>query len=106
MKQPVVPELKRRRKFDPAFKQEAVSSWLASGKPAGTIAEELGIQANCLYHWRKALGVPTATLPTPSSPTDLSAENAALRQELDRVRQQRDILKKHWASSRKPRTAL
>jgi transposase len=91
MKQPVVPEQKPRRKFDRVFKQEAVTSWLASGKPASVIAGELGINTNCLYNWREAFGPPKAP---EVSPADPMAEIAALRRELERVRQQRDILKK------------
>ncbi len=91
MKQPV-PELKPRRKYDRAFKQEAVQSWLASGKAAGVVASELGLDPNCLYNWRKAFG--PAEAKAQMSPADLAAENANLRLELERVRQQRDILKK------------
>ena len=86
-----VPEVKRRRSFDRVFKQEAVNNWLASGKPAEVIAEELGISANCLYNWRKALNI--QAVKAAASP-DPASELAALRLELERVRQQRDILKK------------
>ena len=96
MKQPVERELKARRIFDRAFKQEAVNGWLASGKPASAVAEELGINANQLYNWRKKFGAPTGV--TGGSPAELAAElaaeNTTLRRELERVRQQRDILKK------------
>ncbi len=37
---------------------------------------------------------------------DLAAENRTLRAELARVREQRDILKKRWASSPNRRPAL
>ena len=93
MKQPVVPVPEaKRRKFDRTFKQEAVSGWLGSGKPASVIAGELGINPNCLYNWRKALARAAAS--PAKNPADLVAENATLRLELERVRQQRDILKK------------
>ena len=91
MKQPV-PELKPRRKYDRAFKQEAVQSWLASGKSAGVIASELGLNPNCLYNWRKDFAPVQAK--GEMSSADLAVENANLRLELERVRQQRDILKK------------
>lgn len=92
MKKTVVPvsEGKARRKFDPAFKQEVVSSWQGSGKPASVVAEEFGINPNCLYNWRKA----HEGAACPQKPGELAAENAALRLELERVRLQRDILKK------------
>lgn len=91
MKQPV-PESKARRKYDRAFKEEAVQSWLASGKPASVIAGELGLNPNSLYNWRKAFGPAEAKVE--GSAVDLAAEIASLRRELERVRQQRDILKK------------
>ena len=42
-----------RRKFDQTFKREAVQNWLNSGKSAEVVGEELGINANLLYAWRK-----------------------------------------------------
>ena len=45
--------IKIRRKFDHAFKREAVQNWLASGKSAQVIANELGLLPNRLYAWRK-----------------------------------------------------
>jgi transposase len=93
MKQSVNPEPKQRRKYDRVFKEEAVRGWLASGKSAGIYGPEIGVNPNCLYNWRKALGF-NALPAAAASPADLAVENAALRRELDRVRQQRDILKK------------
>ena len=88
MKEIAVSKQKTRRKFDRNFKREAVTLWLNSGKSAREIAEELGILDRQLYDW-KAAGVGLAT-----AQGDLDAENAALRRELARVREQRDILKK------------
>ena len=39
---------KVRRKFDEAFKREAVQNWLQSGKSADVIAQELGLKCNLL----------------------------------------------------------
>jgi transposase len=88
MKEIAVSKQKTRRKFDRNFKREAVTLWLNSGKSAREIAEELGILDRQLYDW-KAAGVGPST-----AQGDLDAENAALRRELARVREQRDILKK------------
>ena len=93
MKQPVVSETKERRKYDLTFKEEAVRGWLASGKAASVYGSEIGVNPNCLYNWRKVQGLNAAVAPA-ASPADLAAENAVLRRELERVRQQRDILKK------------
>jgi len=82
-----VPMKKRRRKYDPTFKAEAVVHWQKSGKSAEEIAAELGIREKQLYAW-KANHIPAA------AQADLQAENAALRRENELLRQQRDILKK------------
>ena len=87
MKEEAVPTKKRRRKYDPTFKAEAVVLWQKSGKSAEEIAAQLGIREKQLYDW-KASGAVLG----PQS--DLQAENAALRRENDLLRQQRDILKK------------
>ena len=93
MNRPVVTELKPRRKFDRTFKKEAVQNWLSSGKAASVVAEELGITANCLYNWRRAYA-PDPVVRKEATAEELTSEVAALRRELERVRQQRDILKK------------
>lgn len=93
MNGPVINQSKPRRKFDVTFKKEAVENWLSSGKPASVIAEELGINANCLYNWRAAFR-PAQPHKTPVTNEELTSEVASLRRELERVRQQRDILKK------------
>ena len=91
MKQPVVPEIKTRKKFDRNFKQEAVTLWLNSGKSAQVMAAELGLRDKQLYQWKKAFVPATgAKLSIP----ELEAQNLALRRDNDLLRQQRDILKK------------
>ena len=91
MKQPVVPEIKPRKKFDRSFKQQAVTLWLNSGKSAQVMASELGLRDKQLYEWKKAfVAAPGARLSAP----ELEAQNLALRRENDLLRQQRDILKK------------
>jgi transposase len=80
------PELKR---YDEAFKRQAVEHWIKSGKRGTRIAAELGISYPSLKDWkRRYMG---NAMP---GGADLLAENRALRAELARVREQRDILKK------------
>jgi len=91
--------IKTRRKFDEPFKREAVQHWLASGKSAEVIAQELGLNANRLYAWRNrfapaAAGGRAAAGAKPGSPVDLQSQLDATRRELARVREQRDIFKK------------
>ena len=77
------------KRYDATFKREAVENWIKSGKPGPQIAGELGISYPSLKEWkRRSMG---AAVPQRD---DLAAENRALRSELARVREQRDILKK------------
>ena len=83
------PEIKPRRRFDAAFKRDAVVLWLNSGKSARQIGAELGISQGRLYSWKNIYG-PVR----PATPSQIESELAALRRENAELRQQRDILKK------------
>ena len=63
--------------------------WLRSGKNGTQIAHELGMSYPSLKEWKRRYGGEAAP-----QRADLEAENRALRAELGRVREQRDILKK------------
>ena len=77
------------KRYDDAFKNAAVENWLKSGQPGTQIAAELGISYPSLKEWkRRYMG---DAMPQRD---DLAAENRALKSELARVREQRDILKK------------
>jgi transposase-like protein len=94
MKQTSVPE---RRKFDQTFKREAVLNWLQSGKSATMVGEELGINANLLYAWRKlvpAVAGGRATAAKPGSVADLQSQLEASQRENRHLREQCTILKK------------
>ncbi|MEN9674321.1 MAG: Transposase [Verrucomicrobiota bacterium] len=49
-----------RRKFDETFKRETLNNWLASGKSAEVVGQELGLTSNRLYAWRKGFAPGTA----------------------------------------------
>jgi transposase-like protein len=86
-----------RRKFDPTFKREAVQNWLNSGKSAGVVGEELGINANLLYAWRKLVPAGAggrASAAKPGSVADLQGQLDASQRELRHAREQVTILKK------------
>jgi transposase-like protein len=51
MTEPEVQSKKSRRKFDNAFKRQAVELWLHSGRAATQVAAELGIRAQLLSAW-------------------------------------------------------
>jgi transposase-like protein len=82
---PILP----RRKFDPAFKRDAVALWLSSGKSAREIGSELGISERHLHSWHKKHAPPT-----PTQGSQMESQLVALRRENALLRQQRDILKK------------
>ena len=66
-----------------------------SGKPIAQVARELGISDTCIHQWRKELaqhGEEAFPGSGPQSP--LEEENRRLKRELERVQQERDILKK------------
>ncbi len=77
------------KRYDEAFKRQAVENWLRSGKSSTQIARELGLSYPSLKEWKRRYWGDA----TPER-ADLEAENRALRAELARVREQRDILKK------------
>ena len=84
--QPCAPSAKR---YDPAFKRAAVENWIKTGKPGTLIAADLGVSYPSLKDWKRSYYGDA----TPER-DDLVAENRALKAELARVREQRDILKK------------
>ena len=89
------------KRYDAAFKQAAVENWIKSRKPGPQIAAELGLSYPSLKEWKRSYA--GSAMPEHG---DLAAENRTLRAELARVREQRDILKKRWASSPNRRPAL
>lgn len=85
---PPVKASPRTKRYDEVFKKEAVENSIKSGKQGTVIAAELGISYPSLKDW-KARYCGDAI---PQRDT-LEAENRALRRELARVSEQRDILK-------------
>ena len=77
------------KRYDEAFKQAAVANWIKTGQSGTKIAAELGISYPSLKEWKRRYYGDA----TPER-EDLAAENRALKAELARVREQRDILKK------------
>jgi transposase len=98
-----------RRHFTDEFKQEAVALLASSGRPLVQIASELGISPSMLRNWRTrgtGLGAgatlrPNTPASSPPSP-DPTAEISRLRRENDRLRMERDILKKAVAIFSEP----
>lgn len=79
-----------RRKFDTAFKREAVRHWetrRAAGVPIGRVAKELGLRANQLREWADQVASEPAVERLGETPTEelrrLRRENARLKQEVE-----------------------
>ena len=92
---------KTRRSFTDEFKREAIALLEGSGWPLEHVARELGLQASVLRNRRRvAQGHPPRSqsgapaVSGTAKPDEQTAEIARLRRELERVRQERDILKK------------
>ena len=81
--------------FTAEFKYEAVRLAQSSGKPKAQIARELGISDSALYAWcKQSTEHGNEAFPGKGHQTPLEEENHQLKRELERVRQERDILKK------------
>jgi transposase len=64
-------------------------------KPAATVARELGVRRNQLYKWQRELQVKGGeAFPGKGQRSGSQAEIERLRRELERVTEERDILKK------------
>jgi len=86
---------KVQKTYTKEFKEEAVRLVQTSGKSIAQVARELGISDSSIHQWRKELAEngPEA-FPGKGHQTALEEENRRLKRELERVQQERDILKK------------
>ena len=78
-----------------AFKEEAVRLLEQSGRPPAEIARELGIRRNQLYKWQEQIRAKgDEVFPGRGRQGRQAEEVRRLRRELERVKEERDILKK------------
>ena len=85
------------RRYDAQFREQAVQLLLQSDRTISEIARELGVSIPALKAWKdRHLGESGSVQRQGKkiSAVELDAENQRLRQELERVTRQRDILKK------------
>ena len=81
--------------YSKEFKEEAVRLAQTSGKPIAQIARELGISDSAIHGWKRELEQHgQEAFPGKGHQTALEEENRRLKRELERVQQERDILKK------------
>ena len=90
---PAADGVRKRRRYDTAFKRQAVAHYHRTGGSIAEVASDLGVNVWTFRDWIEE-GQKTQTAPLPESPEALLAEVRRLRQELERVTEQRDILKK------------
>ena len=84
-----------KRKYDRAFKQEALRLLEISGKSVRQVETELGITPGLLNKWKLRYRLePTTGEVRPSEQHDLELENRRLRRELALVKAERELLKK------------
>ena len=88
----------KRRHFTREFKRDAVQLVTEKGMPVGKVARDLDIHPNLLHLWRREFlkdGERAFTGKGCVKPEN--AEIRKLRKELERAREERDILKKALA---------
>ena len=87
----------KKRAFSEEFRRNAVRLVLAGKKSRAQIARELGVRADQLFRWQKALAPQSAL---DREPLNLSHEQRRiqqLEQEVETLKEERDILKKATA---------
>lgn len=77
----------KRRSFTDEFKKEAVQLIESKGYTLKEASEALGVSQNSLSQWRRKFA-------NGSSDHDLEQENRQLRKEIQRLNEEREILKK------------
>src|SRR5215210_2480729 len=87
---------KSRRKFSSEFKQEAVDLVGRTGKSVNQIAQELGVAQTSLNRWARE----AKSSPEQDNVFAGQAELRQLRKEVERLKMERDILKKATALQR------
>jgi len=96
-------EGRQRRSFTDDYKRQAVDLVGSSGRSIGSVAKELGLRDSVLRRWVEQRGAePTAAARRPITQAtvpsaDHAAEIARLQRENERLRMERDILKKSIA---------
>jgi transposase len=81
------------RKYTPEYKAEAVELVISSGRPIAEVARDLGVNESTLGEW---VNIAKRSGKVAEKPLDASerAELKAAREEIRRLRMERDFLKK------------
>lgn len=95
---------RKRNRYSPEFKAEAVELMRRGDKPVTRVAEELGVSEQSLYRWAEVAKTDEKADPQGPLTTAERAELVGLRKRLRDVEQERDFLKKtaaYFASAKK-----
>ena len=85
----------KRKGFSGEFKRQAVRLLEIAQKPPADLARELGVRRNQLYKWKEQMSKRgEGAFPGSGRGSGGNDEVARLRKELERVKEERDILKK------------
>jgi transposase len=90
--------LAKTKVYTKEFKENAVRLSMSAGKTVAGVARELGVSLNTLNVWRREF---RRTAPPPANES-LEEENRRLRRELERTREEAEILKKAIAYFAQP----
>ncbi len=96
MKTQIRKPVAEKTRYSEEYKQQAVELWKSSGRSAAKIGAELGIRPALIFRWAKAQRdrrAGQAARPARSL-EQIEAENARLREEVAKLTEQREILKK------------
>lgn len=87
--------MRKYKVYSAEFKREAVRLLESGDKSATDVAVDLGIRRNQLYKWQRALHKRgEKAFPGSGSNPDQKSEIAQLKRALERVTEERDLLKK------------
>lgn len=89
--------MQKPHRYDQEFKSGAIDLADKSDKPVAQIARDLGIKPGLLYSWLKENRKPKEVAAAMAHLQTQEAEIKALKRELKRVKEERDILKKATA---------
>jgi len=84
---------RKRRKFTPEFKAEAVRLCRVGDRMIGQVAEDLDLTETALREWVKRADIDAGQGPPDALTTSEREELARLRRDNKRLTQERDILK-------------
>jgi len=89
--------MQKPHRYDQEFKSGAIDLANRSDKSVAQIARDLGIKPGLLYSWLKENRKPKEVAAAMAHLQTQEAEIKALKRELKRVKEERDILKKATA---------